>query len=148
MENIRNKSANLIKKNYFDRFTKLNVYLYTKPNDKNINLGCKPTEVYSLFSGNTSSIKKTLGIKQDYIHPDEVTIDQSALQCYVILALQDFYQNYYIPLSQENKGFKEQLTMLQTMMLNNKKKNDDRFTVSTENLEVIAQHINDIKNKD
>ena len=49
MENIRNKSTNLSKKKYFDRFTKLNVYSYTKPNDKKINLGCKPTEVYSLF---------------------------------------------------------------------------------------------------
>ena len=34
MENIRNKSADLSKKNYFNRFTKLNVYSYTKPNDK------------------------------------------------------------------------------------------------------------------
>ena len=147
MENIRNKSSNLNKKKYFDRFTKLNVYSYTKPNDKKINLGCKPTEVYSLFNGNTSSIKKILGKEQDYLHPDEVTIDQSALQYYVILALQDFYQNYYIPLSDENKGLKEHLSMLQTMMLNNKKKNDERFTVLTENLELLAQHINDKKNK-
>ena len=145
MENIRNKSINLSKKNYFDRFTKLNVHSYTKSNDKKINLGCKPTEVYSLFNGNTSSIKKTLGKEQDYLHPEEITIDQSTLQYYVILAMQDFYQNYYIPIFEENKSLKEQITMLQTMMVNNKKKNDERFTVLTENLELLAQHINDIK---
>ena len=38
--------------------------------------------------------------------------------------------------------------MLQTMMLNNKKKNDERFTILTIKLEVLAQHNNDIKNKD
>ena len=100
-----------------------------------------------MFNGNTSSIEKTLGKDQDYLHPDEVTIDQSALQYYVILALQDFYQNYYIPMSDENKSLKEQLSMLQTILVNNKKKNDERFTVLTENLELLAQHINDIKNK-
>ena len=145
MENLRNKSANLSKKNYFERFTKLNVYTYTKPNDKKINLGCKSTEVYSLFNGNTSSIKKTLGKEQEYIHPEEVNIDQSAMQYYVILALQDFNQNYYIPLAEENKSLKEQVSMLQTMLLDNKKRNDDRFTVIKENLELLAQHINDIK---
>ena len=98
-----------------------------------------------MFNGNTSSIKKTLGKEQDHLHPDEVTIDQSASQYYLILALQDFYQNYYIPLSDENKGLKEQLSMLQTMIINNKKKNDERFRVLTENLEVIAEHINYIK---
>lgn len=67
MENIKSKSATISKKNYFDRFTKLNVYLYTKPNDKKINIGCKPTEVYSLFHDNTSSIKRTLGKEQEYI---------------------------------------------------------------------------------
>ena len=61
---------------------------------KKINLGCKPTELYSLFNGNTSSIKKTLGKEQEYLHPEDITIDQSALQYYIILALQDFYQNY------------------------------------------------------
>ena len=144
MENIRSKSTNLSKKNYFDRFTKLNVYSsYTKPKDKRINLGCKPTEVHSLFNGKTSSIKKTTDKNQDYIRPEEV--DQSTLQYYVILALQDFYKNYYIPLSEENKDLKEQLSMLQTMMINNKKKNDERFIVLTGNLELLAQHINDIK---
>ena len=98
-----------------------------------------------MFNGNTSSIKKTIGKEQEYIHPEEVTIDQSALQYYVILALQDFYQSYYLPLSEENKALKEQITMLQTMMINNKKKNDERFIVLTENLELLAQHINDIK---
>ena len=145
MENIRNKSANISKKKYFERFTKLNVYSYTKPNDKKINLGCKPTEIYSLFNGNTSSIKKTLNKEQSYIHPEEVTVDQSTLQYYVILALQDFYHNYYIPLSEENIVLKEQISMMQTMMLNNKKKNDERFTVLTQNLEILAQYINDIK---
>ena len=98
-----------------------------------------------MFNGNTSSIKKTLGKEQDCLHPKEVTIDQSALQYYVILALQDFYQNNYITLSGENKSLKEQLPMLQTMMINNKKKNDECFTILTENLELLAQHINDIK---
>ena len=51
---------------------------------KKIKLRCKSTEVYSLFNGNTSSIKKILGKEQEYLHPEEVTIDQSASQYYII----------------------------------------------------------------
>ena len=34
MENIRNKANNIYPKDYFDRFTMLSVYSFTKPNDK------------------------------------------------------------------------------------------------------------------
>ena len=123
MENVRKKSN---KKDYFNRFTKLNIYSYTKGN--RIYLGANPSDVYSLFNGNTSSIKKEIG-KLPENH--ELTIDQSTLQYYIILALQDFHQNYYIPLAEENKTLKEDLNMLQSILNEIKKKNNDRFDYLT-----------------
>lgn len=35
--------------------------------------------------------------------------------------------------------------MMQTMMLANKKKNDERFDILTKHLQTLAQHITDIK---
>ena len=110
---------------------------------KKINLGCKPTEVYSLFNGNTSSCKKTLGKEENTpIHPEDVTIDQSTLQYYIILALQDFYHNYFIPLSEENNALKKELIMMQSMMIKNKKKNDERFDVLAMNIETLGKALN------
>jgi len=37
------------------------------------------------------------------------TVDQSALQYYIILGLQDFYQNHFLPLRDENITLKEEL---------------------------------------
>ena len=144
MDNLRNKSQNLSNKDYFERFTKLNIYSYTKPNDNKVYIGAKPTEVYSMFNGNTSSTKKTTN-EITYVHPDDVFIDQSTLQYYIILGLQDFYSNYYKPLVEENLTLKEELSKMQTMFMITKKKNDERFEVLTKNLETLAQHINDIK---
>ena len=122
MENLKNKSQNLKSKDYFKRFTKLNIYSYTRPDDKKIYLGADPKEVYSLFNGNTSSDKKEIKkeIKKEQTIPTNVTIDQSAIQYYIILALQDFYQNYHLPLVEENKALRDRLDNL-------KKKNDERF---------------------
>ena len=124
MENIRKKG----KKDYFNRFVKLNIYSYTK-GDKKIYLGAKPEEVFSLFNGNTSSIKKEIGKENNNI--DDKSIDQSTLQYYLILALQDFYQNYYIPLAEDNKALKEDINMLQHILKDIKKKNNDRFDYIT-----------------
>ena len=147
MENLRNKSEYITKKakEYFDRFTKLNIYSYTKPGDNKIYIGAKPTEVYSLFNGNTSSTKKTLTPTTEFIHPDDIVVDQSSLQYYIILGLQDFYQNYYLPLEQENQSLKDNLSMLQTLVSTNKKKNDERFDVLTKNMEALAFHVNNLK---
>ena len=122
MENLKNKSQNLKSKDYFKRFTKLSIYSYTRTDDKKIYLGADPKEVYSLFNGNTSSDKKELKKEQHKEHfiPTNVTIDQSAIQYYIILALQDFYQNYHLPLVEENKALRDKLDNL-------KKKNDERF---------------------
>lgn len=127
MENLRNKTQGTIdkKKDYLKRFSKLNVYSYIK--DDRINLGCKPTEVYSLFNGNTSNIKKK--IKTDeIIDPSSIVIDQSAMQYYIILALQDLYYNYaednkktISDLQEENKTLRDELSMLQTLFKNHKK---------------------------
>jgi len=70
----------LCSKNDFDRFTKPNVYSHTKPNDKKLYIGCKPADVYSLFNGKTSTKKKTFLKEQSTPTPEEITIDQSALQ--------------------------------------------------------------------
>ena len=121
----------------------MSIHIYTKPNDKKINLGCKPTEVYSLFNGNTSSNKKTLGKDENApILPEDVTTDQSTLQYYIILALQDFYHNYCIPLSEENNALKEELTMMRTLIISNKKKNDERFEVLAKNIETLGKVMN------
>ena len=55
----------------------------------------------------------------------------------MILGLQDFYQNHFIPLRDENITLKEEVKKLstisfsvnktQTMLMNYKKKNDERF---------------------
>ena len=145
MDNLRNKSNRLKHKNYLNRFNQLNVYSYTKPDDKKLYIGCKPSEVYFLFNGNTSTEKKTLPKSQGNIIPEDITFDQSSLQYYIILALQDFYQNYYVPLADENKSLKNQLEMTQTLISGMKKKNDDRFDILTKNLQSLAQHMNEIK---
>jgi len=103
---------------------------------KKINLGCKPADVFSLFNGNTSTQKKTKD--EVMIIQDDVKIDQSTLQYYIILALQDFYFNYHLSLVEENKVLLDKINLM-------KKKNDDRFRILKENLEVITQHVNNIK---
>ena len=106
MENLRNKS-NLVKdqnKKYFERFTKLNVFSYTKPNDRKIHFGVKPEEMDQLFQNANSNER----------------IDQSVLQYYIILGMQDFYHNYFLPLEKENKELKR-------MLLKVKDKNNQRF---------------------
>lgn len=136
MENLRNKTQNIKdnkKKDYFNRFNNLNIYSYTK--DNKIYLGAKPEEVYSLFNGNTSSIKKDM---KEVTIPHELAIDQSTLQYYIILALQDFYFNYHMPLIEENKDLKDKINKM-------KKKNDERFEIIRENLGTMAKHINSIK---
>ena len=146
MENLRNKSQEINKKGFFKRFIKLNVFSYTKPNDNKIYIGAKPTEAFSLFNGNTNSIEKAIN-ESNYVHPDDVVIDQSALQYYIILGLQDFYCNYYNSIVEENRTLKEELSKIHSMLKNVKKKNDQRFDVLAKNLETLARHINNIKNK-
>ena len=126
MENIRNKTKNIKSKDYFKRFTKLNIYSFTKLDDKKIYIGSKPDEVYSLFNGNTSSIKQEINIKK-LINNDELTIDQSVLQYYMILALQDFHINYYLPLVEENINLKEDINELISLIKEVKQKNDKRI---------------------
>ena len=46
MENLCNKSQGLKNKDYFERFAKLNIYSYTKPNNNKLYIGAKPIEVY------------------------------------------------------------------------------------------------------
>ena len=129
MENLRNKSRNIKSKDYFERFTKLNVYSFTKPNDKKIFIGPKPDEVYSLFNGNTSTIKQEINIKK--LLKDDITIDQSTLQYYMILALQDFHSNYYLPLVEENNSLKADIDNLKSIIMDIKHKNDKRFEYLT-----------------
>jgi len=69
-----NKSKRLKEKNYLDRFNKLSVYSYVR-NDK-ICLGVKPEEVSKLFSNACGR--------------ERCSVDQSAMQYYMILGLQDF----------------------------------------------------------
>ena len=77
-------------------------------------LRIKPEEIYEVFKGNASG-------------KDAHIIDQSALQYYIILGLQDFYQNNFLPLRDENITLKEEVNKTQAMLMNYKKKNDERF---------------------
>ena len=64
------------------------------------------------------------------------------MQYYMILGLQDFYQNHFIPLRDENITLKEELEKTQTMLMNLKKKNDERFEITMGHLSVIAERVN------
>jgi len=133
----RNKSKRLKEKNYFGRFNKLNVYSHVKNNK--IHVGVKPEEIYEIFNGNACGNKKSI----DGGNVDEVnSIDQSTLQYYMILGMQDFHQNHYLPLRDENIVLKEELEKTQTMLMNYKKKNDERFDVIMKHLEILAERIN------
>ena len=176
MENLHNKTQAVHdkKKDYFERFAKLNIFSFTKPNDDKIYIGAKPTEVYSLFRGNTSSPKKSKtddalrlhserrevsGGSPTFIAPDDIVIDQSSLQYYLCLALQDFYINYFMPLNddclqltielnklkEELEHYKEVVSVLKGVVLSSKKKNDDRFEIMTQNLEILQDKCNNIK---
>ena len=105
-----NKSKRLKEKKYFDRFNKLNVYSYIRDN-----LPWSQT-VYGLFSDACGRVADK-GI---------CSVDQSALQYYMIFGLQDFYQNHFLLLWDENIVLKEELDKTQTMLMN-LKKNDERF---------------------
>ena len=91
----RNKSKKLKEKKYLDRFNRLNVYSHIR--DNKVHLGIKPEEVYELFNGNACGEKKRKDDKEN----KPTTIDQSTLQYYMILGLQDFYQNHFLPLRDE-----------------------------------------------
>lgn len=117
MNNLRSKTEYVKskQKNYMERFSKVNIGSYTK--DGKIHIGCKPTELYSLFNGNTSSIKKSMKNDIQAQKPDDmqalaakqhdIVIDQSTLQYYIILGMQDMYYNYLLPLQNENKTLKD-----------------------------------------
>ena len=98
----RNKSKKLKEKNYLDRFIRLNVYSHMRDNRPCLKI--KPEEIYEVFKGNASG-------------KDAHIIDQSALQYYMILGLQDFYQNHFLPLRDENITLKEEVKKLSTISL-------------------------------
>ena len=85
----RNKSKRLKEKKYFERFNRLNVYSHAR--DNKIHIGIKPEEVYEMFNGNACGDKKSIG---DGDMGEIKSIDQSTLQCYIILAMQDFHQKF------------------------------------------------------
>ena len=137
MHNPRNKTSYIKnkKKDYFKRFTNLDIFSYIK--DDRIYLGAKPEEVYALFNGNTSSIKKQpkSETRNTLYSAEGIAIDQSTLQYYMILGLQDFYYNYHLPLLEENKKLHARLDAI-------KKKNDERYEILTKNLEMLCKHVN------
>jgi len=108
----RNKSKKLKEKKYLDRLIRLNVYSHMKDNRPYLKI--KPEEIYEVFKGNASG-------------KDAHVIDQSALQYYIILGMQDFYQNHLLSLRDEVVTLKDELIKTQTMLMNYKKKNDERF---------------------
>ena len=108
----RNKSKKLKEKKYLDRFIRLNVYSHMRDNRPCLKI--KPEEIHEVFKGNASG-------------KDAHIIDQSALQYYMILGLQDFYQNHFLPLRDEVVTLKDEVSKTQIMLMNYKKKNDERF---------------------
>ena len=123
----RNKSKKLKEKKYLDRFIRLNVYSHMKDNRPCLKI--KPEEILEVFKGNASG-------------KDGQLIDQSALQYYMILGLQDFYQNHFIPLRDEVVTLKDELDKTQIMLMNYKKKNDERFEHVMKHIEVLAERMN------
>ena len=125
-ENLRSKSDYVLNKdfkNYYDRILNTEVFSYTTKNDqnKNINIGASPELLFKLFNQNTSFIKKSLSrtgddVKQLHSDPDCTVctednycgicrlklfqIDYETILWYLILGIQGFNQNYYLPLLQ------------------------------------------------
>ena len=100
--------------------------------DNKVHLGIKPEDVYELFNGNACGEKKGKDDKENKpTDKGKCSIDQSTLQYYMILSLQDFYQNHFLPLRDENIALKEEIKIsldkTQTMLMNYKRKNDERF---------------------
>ena len=69
----------------------------------------------------------------------------------MILGLQDFYQNHFLPLRDEVKKLstnsfpitlKEELDKTQTMLMNYKRKNDERFELIMKYIEAITMQVN------
>ena len=141
-----NKSKWLKEKKYLERFNRLNIYSFME-NDK-VSLGVKPEEINELFS-NACGKRERLG--NEKLNISVFTVNQSTMQYYMILGLQDFYQNHFIPLRDENITLKEEVNKTQTMLMNLKKKNDERFDIIMNHLMIISDRINKkirVKNKE
>lgn len=134
-ENLRSKSDYVLNKdfkNYYDRILNTDVYSYTLKNDdtKKINIGASPESLFNMYNQNTSFIKKSLSRTGDDVkklHSDPYCelctedsycgicrnklfqIDYKTMFWYLVLGIQDYNQNYYLPLLQrvqelENKS--------------------------------------------
>ena len=129
-ENLRCKSDYVLNKdfkNYFDRIINTEVFSYTLKNQdsKIINVGASPESLFNKFNQNTSFIKKSLSRSGDDVkklHSDPnctlcsennycgmcrnkmYEIDYETMFWYLVLGLQDFNQNHYLPLLQRVQG--------------------------------------------
>ena len=112
--------------------------MYFHVKDNKIHVGVKSEEVYEIFNGNACGNKKSIG---DGMSGEPNSIDQSTLQYYMILGMQDFHQNHYLPLRDEIIVMKEELEKTQTMLMNYEKKNDERFDVIMKHLEIMTERI-------
>ena len=123
-ENLRSKSDYVLNKdfkNYYDRILNTGVFSYAlkSENTKTINIGASPESLFDMYNQNTSLIKKLLGKTGDEVkrlHSDLYCkictedsycgicrlklfkVDYETMLWYLILGLQDFNQNYYLPL--------------------------------------------------
>ena len=107
--------------------------------DNKIHVGIRAEEANEIFNGNACWNMKSIN-EEEVREPK--SIDQSTSQFYMILGTQDFYQNYYLPLKDENLSLKEELDKTQLMLMNYKKKNDERFDIIMKHLEVMAERMN------
>ena len=125
-ENLRSKSDYVLNKdfkNYYDRILNTEDFSCTLKNDdtKVINTGASSEFLFDMYNQNTSTIKKTLtrtGDEVKRLHNDPqceictesgycgicrlklFKVDYETILWYLILGLQDFNQNYYLPLLQ------------------------------------------------
>ena len=70
--------------------------------------------------------RKKSALKKKISH-DELTIDQTVLQYWMILALQDSHTNYYLPSVKENRNLKADINELISLIKEVKQKNDKIF---------------------
>ena len=113
--------------------------MYSHVRDNKIHISIRAEEVNEIFNGNACGNKKSIG---EGDAGEIKSIDQSTLQYYMILGMQHFHQNYYLPLRDENISLKEELEKTQLVLTNYKKKNDERFDIITKHLEIMAERIN------
>jgi hypothetical protein len=158
-------------KNYLERFLKLPIYSFL--NNGKVQISPDPKELFELFDNNTSYQKKSINPDEKPMLDDKITIDNTVVIYYLILALKDLYKNHVekievrdvlpdIKLSELEKRIdlinagcqelKKQIDSLEKekdalvgLLSQQKKKNDNRFEFVMNHLETHKKRLDEFE---